>query len=69
MTKKITITNDFHHSSITVRVPSNGLLSVGTTKRIYRTLCGIADCQCGGIRGKQATELDRYSHQDQIAVG
>lgn len=25
-------------------------------QRVWRTLCGIADCPCGGIRGPQRTD-------------
>jgi len=70
---KATLTNDFHNSSVTVNVPANGLLSVGQTKRVYRELCGISDCQCGGIRGRQERLpegkcCDTYSVQDRILI-
>ena len=50
-------TNDFHNTSVAFLAPvDGGTLSKATTKRIFRTLCGMSDCCCGGIRGKQ-TEM------------
>lgn len=68
-----TITNDFHSTSVTVVVPADGILSVSQTKRVYRELCGMSDCTCGGIRGSQDGVpdgfcVDTYSHQDRIAI-
>jgi len=71
--KTVTLSNDFHNSSVVVRVPHNGVLSPSTTKRVYRELCGISDCTCGGIRGSQELIpdgwcVDTYSVQDRITI-
>ena len=71
--KTITLTNDFHNSSVTVKVPKNGILSAGTTKRVYRELCGISGCTCGGIRGPQELIpygwcVDTYTIQGSILI-
>ena len=55
-----TLTNDFHDSSVTVQIPDVGILSERTTNRVYRELCGISGCECGGIRGPQDGVPDGY---------
>ena len=70
---KATLTNDFHNSQVTVRIPEDGVLSAATTKRVYRELCGSSDCECGGIRGKQELLpdgwcVDSYSVQDRLVI-
>jgi len=54
----ITLTNDFHRSTCTVRVPSlPATLSESQTRRVRRELCtGGVDCKCGAVRGRQYTE-------------
>ena len=53
--EKITLTNDFHNTEVTLNV-KNGIITVGQVKRARRVLCGISGCTCGddlGARGKQ----------------
>lgn len=50
---KVTLMNDFHDTSVTVQVSADGVLSAGQTRRVYRQLCGIEGCLCGGVRGPQ----------------
>jgi hypothetical protein len=55
MNIKAIATNDFHGTSVTFMAPvGGGKISKATTKRIFRTLCGMSDCCCGGIRGAQS---------------
>lgn len=42
----VTLINQFHMTLIRVRVAADGTISDGQRKRIERTLCGIATCQC-----------------------
>jgi len=50
----ITLRNEFHGSAVNVRVHSVPVtLTASQTKRVYRELCGMRDCTCGGLRGIQ----------------
>jgi len=55
----ITLTNDFHNSSVNVRVAKiPAVLSASQVRRIRRELCGQRNCACrnvaaAAIRGKQ----------------
>ena len=70
----ITPTNDFHNTSVRVRLPETGVLSQSTTRRVHRTLCPVDGCTCGGIRGHQTylptgmTVDNGHLHQDRIAI-
>lgn len=71
--KTVTLSNDFHHSTVTVRVPADGVLSIGQSRRVYRELCGMSDCTCGGIRGHQdgipeGFCVDAYTLQDRLVI-
>lgn len=59
-TKLITLRNDFHNTEVRVRVKGESpwKLSIGQTRRIDQELCGMTECQCGGIRGPQTVETD-----------
>jgi len=48
----LTLSNDFHQTSVVVR-PLNSHLSASQMRRVRRELCGMADCNCGVIRGHQ----------------
>ena len=77
MAKSITLKNDFHNSSVVVRIPEGGILSKRTTDGIYKALCGIDGCTCGGIRGRgirgqqegipDGMGIEEYS-QDRLAI-
>lgn len=61
----ITLTNDFHDSSVTVRpVRLNRFgwwqLNARQVKRAWQELCGRPSCQCGdnGIRGTSNPEIE-----------
>jgi hypothetical protein len=54
----LTLTNDFHNTSVTLRV-KGGHLSAGQVARARRELCGVDDCTCSGdvgTRGPQYLE-------------
>ena len=54
----ITLKNNFHGTSVNLR-PRNGRLSPAQMRRARRELCGLSDCQCGGIRGSQEYEVEQ----------
>lgn len=59
-----TIRNDFHNSEVRIRCEGvshiHGECTIRPNRRqlqrIRRELCGIADCTCGGMRGRQRTD-------------
>jgi len=56
---KITLSNDFHNTEVTVLVKDNRLTN-RQIDRARRALCGIAGCTCSGAtgtRGRQAVSL------------
>jgi len=55
----VSLKNDFHDTCVSVQIPKDGKFSKSTSRRIDRALCGMADCSCGTIRGKQLIEIDR----------
>ena len=60
----ITLTNDFHNTSVSLRSRgsrSSQWLSARQVQRARKMLCGHADCRCSGIagtRGQQSIRLD-----------
>ncbi len=50
---QITLTNDYHNTSVTLL---NSTPCARTFAKINRELCGLSDCVCGIIRGKQTPE-------------
>lgn len=49
----ITLTNDFHGTSVNLRPDGAGQLSVSQVARARRTLCGVKGCTCGGDLGER----------------
>lgn len=48
----IELTNTFHGTTARVRAELNCYdISAATERRVWRQLCGIAYCTCGGIGG------------------
>lgn len=47
---QVTLTNDFHNTSVVVR-PKSLFLSSGQRRRAWSALCGIKGCTCSGILG------------------
>lgn len=61
MRKKITIKNDFHDTSVNLRVVLGQPLTANQIRRAWKKLCGDNDCVCGGRigeRGKQDVEIE-----------
>jgi hypothetical protein len=57
---KITLTNTFHNSTVNLIVGEPNrygeyTLSESQARRAARALCGIGDCQCGGLCGWDPT--------------
>ncbi len=48
---KITLTNDFHGTSVNVIPGPGGWLSSRQVRRVSRELCGSRDCYCGQVTG------------------
>ena len=60
MTKKhlVTVRNDYHNTSATVRVSDGEAIEGPRLRRVWRALCGMPDCCCSsidcmGMRGDQ----------------
>jgi hypothetical protein len=53
---KVTLMNNFHNTETTV-FSKRGFISARSIKRAEEKLCGIKECECGGIRGPQSVEL------------
>lgn len=57
----ITLNNNFHGSSVSLRAERGQELSLAQVIRARRILCGIEGCTCGGNlseRGRQAVEIE-----------
>lgn len=55
-----TLRNDFHNTSVLIRVPARGYVTRRTYLRWHAALCGSDTCTCGVVRGPQdeAIEID-----------
>lgn len=49
--RKITLTNDFHNTEVTLNLRDGKNLSPGQVKKARNTLCGIKGCTCSGAVG------------------
>ena len=49
----MTITNDFHCTSIEIRAKVGQIVSPSTLRRVRRALCGIPTCTCGRSDGSR----------------
>ena len=70
-TIEVEFSNDFHDTYITVRAritPHQILLSPGQMRKIEKELCGISDCQCGGLRGQQEWDIVEYYSGESVAI-
>ncbi len=52
-TTKITLTNNFHRTSINLVLKPHNRLSLRQVRRARTALCGMADCLCGGDLGER----------------
>jgi hypothetical protein len=53
---KVTLTNDFHGTSVTLCLPASGIMSKWQMQRARKLLCGIAECTCGGEVGERGRQ-------------
>ena len=65
-TVKIELHNDFHATSITLRVKQDngGRLSWSQVQRAERILCGIDGCQCSGLVGERPVATEAHGPRD-----
>lgn len=49
----ITLTNDFHKTSVRVHAEIGDILTRTQMRRITKKLCGSKGCKCGVVRGVQ----------------
>ena len=56
--KQIMITNNYHNTSVTLRV-RNERLSERQIQRAIRALCGVPGCRCGDTFGARGPQPDR----------
>lgn len=47
----ITLTNDFHNTSVNLRANMGDTLSASQVRRARNSLCGNSDCTCSGDLG------------------
>lgn len=60
---KITLTNDFHNSEVTLQLRS-AFPSTSQVRRSWRVLCGIKGCTCGDIMGMRGPQTVKISGQE-----
>lgn len=60
----ITIRNDFHNTSVTIRAAIGEELTESQIKRARRALCPVGGCTCGGPVGNRGNQ-DGF-HVEQI---
>ena len=76
MTTQITLTNDFHNTSATVRpVPIKSGRFAGyhkiawkTVMRLRRELCGRTGCKCGGQFGERGGAYLCVTNEDEFGA-
>lgn len=56
--QKVTLKNDYHNTEVTIIVRDGDELSKAQMRRVESTLCGMADCHCGIIRGQQDVSVE-----------
>jgi len=55
--RTMTLYNDFHTTSVVVRVPVDGFLSKRVSRRVEKALCGVEDCSCNLFSGPQGCKI------------
>lgn len=73
LTRKITVTNDFHNTSATMRVrvapiAHHVIITQAQWERAMRKLCNIKECCCGQLRGAQETPLEGREYAEYTLV-
>lgn len=63
--KRVTLTNDFHHTEAVVIPGPSDTLTSRQVKRAWAKLCGMSECKCGGNAGERGgayvVDGDRHS--------
>lgn len=49
----VKLSNDYHNTTVTLRVPEHGCISKRQVRRAELTLCGMDDCSCSGTLGER----------------
>ena len=66
----ITLTNDFHNTSVSLRPKAarSGALyiSAGQVRKARRTLCGISGCECGDAAGCRPAQVEDSGSLDHM---
>jgi hypothetical protein len=60
----LTLQNDFHNTSVSLRAKRGQELSLAQVRRARRILCGITACNCGGTLGQRGAnpEVDAFGY-------
>jgi len=62
----ITLSNNFHNTSVRINANIGDELSPAQIRRSRRALCGLADCSCGGPLGERYGENSENAQQFRI---
>jgi hypothetical protein len=54
-TRMITLTNDFHNTSVRIRATDGDAVSKATVQRVRKALC-CKDCTCSGVDGTRGSD-------------
>jgi len=57
----ITLTNNYHNTSVSLRADVGDYLTQSQISRARRELCGMSDCECSssiGTRGHQSVSIE-----------
>lgn len=63
----ITLTNDFHGTSVNLRVKGS-TLSIHQIRRARRALCGVENCTCGGVAGERGGQWKVEALRDGLST-
>ena len=62
---RLILRNDFHNTEVVV-IAKEGILSESSLNRARKKLCGIKECLCGDIRGRQDKIIDFYENYAKV---
>ena len=63
----ITLRNNYHGTVVRIHPRSGEGLSQTQVRRVRRTLCGIAECKCGGHLSERGPQGDSPVEEEAIA--
>ena len=64
---KITLRNNFHSTEATV-IALDNIISARAMRRAENKLCGMSDCTCGNLRGRQDVYLEPINYAGDYRV-